>query len=96
MEGFFFFFAPLSNFVISKNWRNFPKIAKIVELTLGKKNSPKFLKILSRKRQNLSEKYTATIVVLKNLTIITYIAPVVLRYFVPLYVGSIKTCWSNN
>jgi hypothetical protein len=47
MEGFcfaLFFFSP-SNFVISKNWRIFPKTAKIVELTLGKKilqNSSRF------------------------------------------------------
>ncbi len=53
-RGFVFYFP--SNCVISKNWRNFPKITKLVELTLGKKNSPKFPKILSRKRQNLSEK----------------------------------------
>jgi hypothetical protein len=30
------------------------------------------------------------------LKIITLIAPVVLRFFVLLYVGSFKTCWSNN
>jgi hypothetical protein len=51
---------------------------------------------LSRKRQNLSEKYTATIAVLKFLKTITFIALVVLRFFVPLYVGSFKACWSNN
>jgi len=90
----FVFYFP-SNCVISKIWRNFPKIAKLVELTPGKKNSPKFPKILSRKRQNLSENcnHCGSNCFLK---IITFIAPVVLRFSVPLYVGSFKTCWSNN
>jgi hypothetical protein len=56
--------------LISQNmahWRIFPKIAKLVELTLVKNNSPRFCPENNKK---FPEKYTPTIVVLKNLKII--------------------------
>ncbi len=95
MEGFCFLFS--LQLCDIKKLAKFSKICKISELTLGEKEFPKIPQDFVQKTTKFVRKihcnHCGSNCFLK---IITFIAPVVLRFFVPLYVGSFKTCWSNN